>query len=48
MCVQGEGEVRAHGEGKLESRALAAQCLAEVQALVGQVGCTHCSHFEFF
>ena len=47
-CVQGEGEVRAHGEGELESRALAAQCLAEVQALGCQVGFTHCSHFEFF
>ena len=44
-CVKVEGEVGARCEGKLEYQALAGQCLAEVQALDGQVGFTHCSHF---
>ena len=44
-CVKGEGEAGANHKGELESRALAAQCLAEVQALDCQVGFTHCSHF---
>ena len=33
LCVKGKGEVGAHCEGELECQALAAQYLAEIQAL---------------
>ena len=46
-CVEGEGEVGAGSEGKVEGQALACQRLAEVQTLGGQGGFTftQCSHF---
>ena len=48
-CFKGKGEGGADGDGEVESRALASQCLAEVQALCDQGGIIfiHCSHFFF-
>ena len=43
--VQGEGEVRTNGEGKVEDLALAGQCLAESHALGGQGGGVFSTHF---
>ena len=45
-CVKGEGEAGADHEGELEAGALAAQCLAKLQALGCQLSPTHCSHFR--
>ena len=42
--VHGEGEVLADGDREVEGLTLAAQCLAEVQAL-GKQGGANCSHF---